>query len=541
MQIAVFSVFIFYSSLMGQQISLVGQYDTPGWSRDVYVKDDYAYVADYDGGLRIIDVSNPSNPQEASFCFMPGNPFGVFVKDNYAYISCDITYYFCIVDVTNPLAPLLKSYVPINGPGYNVYVSGNYAYLAVGSGAGGLYIYDVSNPLQPQQVGSFLTYSSIGVCVVDSLALLAAGYLYSVDVSNPYNPHPLDSFYETYDEYAYDVCAEGDYAYCVFDYANIDDDMNDNAFKSDLPFQNSNGEFASMGGLRIIDISTPTNISQVGYVYTSMDAFGVCVNNDFAYTAGWVNDGIQATNVGIPTNPFIVATYNTPGQARDLFFYDNLIYLADGQSGLEIYRVPTGDSIPPVIDSTTQFNDTCFAGPFVVTSKVSDNVEVESVSLFYKRIEDPVFHELSMSSVGGQWFSAEIPQAYIDNDTIKYYVWAEDISSNVSTDPNGAPQEFYQFIAKFTVGVEEEPLDNVLNLIFTNIHNRSIEIQYFLKEASHIEFKIFDTSGRLVCFEPSVVQQRGHHQFLFNTDKAGKYFLIFNNSGSITQKGFIVF
>ncbi|MBN2363363.1 T9SS type A sorting domain-containing protein [candidate division WOR-3 bacterium] len=318
--------------------TLTGQYDTPGWSRDVFVRDNYAYVADYDMGLRIIDVSNPSNPQEIGFCSTPGYAFGVFVKDNYAYISCDVYDYFCIVDISNPSNPVITSYTQIFGSGYNVFVSGNYAYLAVGDYLGGLYIYNVSNPYEPAMTGYYWTYSSIGVYVVDNIALLAAGYLFTIDVTNPNNPVPLDSYYDNYNEYAYDVCCEGNYAYCTFDYGNKTSEENDALFYSKLPKSNNSECLVSNGGLRIIDIADPANIQLAGYVNTSMDAFGVSVNDGYAFTTGWINGGIQAVNVINPLNPFLAGSYNTQGEARDVFCYDNYIFLADGQSGLKIFQ-----------------------------------------------------------------------------------------------------------------------------------------------------------------------------------------------------------
>jgi len=45
---------------------VVSVYDTLGYSRDVAVTGDYAYVVDYDR-LRVIDVSNPAAPIEAGF------------------------------------------------------------------------------------------------------------------------------------------------------------------------------------------------------------------------------------------------------------------------------------------------------------------------------------------------------------------------------------------------------------------------------------------------------------------------------------------
>jgi len=41
---------------------LKGNYDTSGIAFDVEIVGDYAYVADYDSGLQIIDISNPAAP-----------------------------------------------------------------------------------------------------------------------------------------------------------------------------------------------------------------------------------------------------------------------------------------------------------------------------------------------------------------------------------------------------------------------------------------------------------------------------------------------
>ena len=40
----------------------VGGYDTSGFAYGVAVSGNYAYVADADAGLQVIDVSNPANP-----------------------------------------------------------------------------------------------------------------------------------------------------------------------------------------------------------------------------------------------------------------------------------------------------------------------------------------------------------------------------------------------------------------------------------------------------------------------------------------------
>lgn len=58
-----------------------------GYGRDIYVLNDYAYVAYGGYGLRIIDVSDPENPFEAGFYDTPGYANGVHVLDGYVYLA----------------------------------------------------------------------------------------------------------------------------------------------------------------------------------------------------------------------------------------------------------------------------------------------------------------------------------------------------------------------------------------------------------------------------------------------------------------------
>ncbi|MFQ5571387.1 MAG: Ser-Thr-rich GPI-anchored membrane family protein, partial [Rhodothermales bacterium] len=70
-----------------QSIHLVGHFDTEGAAWDVDVESNYAYVADYDGGLRIFDVSNPFQLYEMGSYNTPGHARTVDVESNYAYVA----------------------------------------------------------------------------------------------------------------------------------------------------------------------------------------------------------------------------------------------------------------------------------------------------------------------------------------------------------------------------------------------------------------------------------------------------------------------
>ena len=60
---------------------------TDGCARSLTISGSYAYIADGEGGLRIIDVSSPSSPQEVGFFDTDGEAFGVTVNGNYVYVA----------------------------------------------------------------------------------------------------------------------------------------------------------------------------------------------------------------------------------------------------------------------------------------------------------------------------------------------------------------------------------------------------------------------------------------------------------------------
>ena len=77
-------------------IACLGQYDTPGSTYDVEVVGSYAYVADWIGGFRIADISDPTNPVEV----------GVAAMDH-AHVFCISGGYAYVID--NILRPLQQT------------------------------------------------------------------------------------------------------------------------------------------------------------------------------------------------------------------------------------------------------------------------------------------------------------------------------------------------------------------------------------------------------------------------------------------------
>ena len=290
------------------EIREVGYYDTPGSAIGVFVAGDFAYVADMESGLRVIDVSDPENPDEVGFYDTPGIAIGVFVAGDFAYVA-DYEAGLRVIDITDPESPDEVGFYDTPGYAMGVFVAGDLAYVA--DYTEGLRVIDVSDPENPDEVGYYDTPGyAHGVFVAGDLAYVAGweSGLRVIDVSDPENPDEV-GFYDT-PGWATGVFAAGDVAY-VADWEE---------------------------GLRVIDVSDPENPDEVGFYDTPGVAYGVFVAGDLAYVAD-DGRGLRVIDVSDPENPDEVGFYDTPGLAEGVFVAGDLAYVGDRESGLRILDV----------------------------------------------------------------------------------------------------------------------------------------------------------------------------------------------------------
>ena len=132
---------------------LVGKYNTSS-ANGVEVVDNYAYVADGDKGLKIIDISNRTNLTLKGTYDTSGDALGVQVVGNYAYVA-DGNSGLQIVDITDRANPTRKGTYDTDGNAFGVQVVGNDAYVADGSS--GLQIVDITDRANPRFKGNYDT------------------------------------------------------------------------------------------------------------------------------------------------------------------------------------------------------------------------------------------------------------------------------------------------------------------------------------------------------------------------------------------------
>ena len=328
-----------------------GFYDTPGSARGVAVAGNYAYIADGGGGLRIINVSNPVAPTEAGFYDTPGSAWDVAMAGNYAYVA-DYDAGLRIINVSNPAAPTEAGFYDTPGSAWDVTVVGNYAYVA--DGGGGLRIINVSDPAAPTEAGFYDTLGvAEGVAVAGNYAYVADRYsLRIINVTDPTAPTEA-GFYDTPGS-AWDVAVAGNYAYVADGY----------------------------GGLRIINVSDPAAPSETGFYDTPRWVSGVAVAGSYAYITDHWEGSLRVINVSDPAALSEAGSCDTPGQARGVAVAGNYAYVADGYGGLRIINVsaPAAPSEAGFYDTPRFAESVAVAGNYAYVTDYYEGLRVINVS-----------------------------------------------------------------------------------------------------------------------------------------------------------------
>jgi len=110
-------------------------------AQEIRVLGQYVYVADGNGGIEVIDVSDPLLPHTSGYCSLPDGATGVDISWPFVFISDYILGGVEVVDVSNPELPFVTAfYKPSGCFAMGVTVNDNYAYA--GDGVAGFQVYD---------------------------------------------------------------------------------------------------------------------------------------------------------------------------------------------------------------------------------------------------------------------------------------------------------------------------------------------------------------------------------------------------------------
>jgi hypothetical protein len=309
------------SPLLAKSISL------PISVEDVFVEGDLAIAPS--NGFRVFDVSDKYHPVQIGYDATQGS-MAVKSGNIAVYIRNSMTSNnpVNVMDVSDPQNPFLRGTYMAPVMTNDLLIVDHYAIIACWWD--GFRVVDFSNPDAPVLAAHEFGWSSGAVpgvdwCYVQALDvsgnfLYLIDYkpfpdedtkgLYSFDISDPANPVFLGR-YATLQSSGYDVRVQGNYAY-----------VGDN-----------------LGGLEIIDVTDPTNMTTLGYCYLPDVAWSVDVEGNYAYIANYILGGVEAVDVSFPASPFIAAYYKRSGCfGLGVTVEGSHTFLGDGPAGFQVHE-----------------------------------------------------------------------------------------------------------------------------------------------------------------------------------------------------------
>ena len=292
----------------GATFTIIGECPLPGYAKRVELVENLAYVANGQGGLQIVDISNPESTYVVGQYVSDRDVSSVAVRDTFAYITLlsSTSGGLVVLNVADPTLPLFVGQDP-----------SIYAYDVAAPTEDTIYVYvaarywfhveDVTFPQYPSFARRFTTPGNIrAVYMVDSLAYLACEQM-GLHIFNLSQPDSL-----AYSGWV-DTPSNARKLFVVDNYAYIAD---------------------GRAGLIIIDVSDIENPMIVGEYDTPDYANGVFVYGTNAFIADG-DGGLQVVDVSDPSDPDYYGSLETP-YANGVYVRGDTVYIADRDMGLLI-------------------------------------------------------------------------------------------------------------------------------------------------------------------------------------------------------------
>jgi len=303
-----------------------------GISMGLRVVGNYAYIADGNAGLQIVNVQNAEDMKLAGSYSTEGEAKAVdlvAINDTLANGSngdkytVNLThpdtklYAFLaygnkglqIVDVTQPESAKLIGAIDVGSYVNDLRVVKNLVYLVTSDK--GLLIVDASNLNAPLQIGQLSTFAEgNGLDVEGTNAFIASSEnaLRIVNIGNASNPTEIGVLHGK---------------------------------SASLHSVINSGYLYSASGKLGVEIYDVSDIGQPKFL-TSIDTAGqanfIEISNSLAYIADGI-DGIKVFNISNPLSPKIIGMFDTLGFANAIEVLDGSAYVADGDAGVNILDI----------------------------------------------------------------------------------------------------------------------------------------------------------------------------------------------------------
>ena len=325
----------------------------------------YVVIAPARGGLSMIDITDPLNPQITGFYEQRWGASAIDIVGSYAYFTTGNR--LEIIDITDPQHPTLQgSFLPEPSGLLDIEISGNYAYIARGwvSGRKGIGIFDISNPTTPIEVGYYpsdFDYEA-SLAIAGETLYLSGDHigLQILDISTPTAPF-LVSAYPLPNITPVDIAVAGEYAYLAWRNPDASDCI-------DL----CQGGLIDhcQGGLQVMDVSNPQNPSEMGNLTSPGTAHSLALAGDRLMLTRqkerhYYGGELQSIDIANPAAPALLATLESPlNRPENILVQDKTAYIVENYAGID-------NSALRIVDVSSPTNLVPL-GSFEVPGKITD-------------------------------------------------------------------------------------------------------------------------------------------------------------------------
>ena len=317
-----------YGKVLGSKLDYISA--VGGSCLGVAIQGNYAYIGEGRNVLAL-DISNPANPSRIGKVTLPGIVSGIALLNQYAYVA-DLEGGLQVVDVSTPSAPKLVGYYATTDQLWSAAISiyGGRAYVA--DETAGLQIFDLSNPVAPALLSSTNLGGGEAVVVKASSSGVFAYFstgdrLCIVDVSNPQSPAlrgqtPVNS------GSVYSLAMSGNYVYAAALFGNLEiiDITNSNApvdvghaptiYEPSAVTYAGGYLYASSLASNVLTIFSPSgaSLSLLGKTTAipSNSGYNLIVSGTKAYIAG-ASSGLEVVDISSPYSPSLLTTFTDSG------------------------------------------------------------------------------------------------------------------------------------------------------------------------------------------------------------------------------------
>ena len=530
----------------------------------------YVFLGGYRGGLKVIDVSDPTLPLHVfTYDALEMPVTGISIRGPFLYFLTDN---LTVLNISVPEYPVYLATINIY-PSY-IMVLDDYLYSISGQPDYDLQIYDIADIHNPELIGSYIgNYSMSGICIEGLYGYIPTGTgLYTFDLSAPENPDSLGFYLLPFDNgdiamadsmtYVISHAFSETEIFGIFTCLNVSNSREPNILsKIRLPFWRGKidicGNFAYLAlldsGMCVINIGDPSNPSITNsYRRNDRIVYDIKVQGRYAYQ---VDGDLEVLDISTPRVQLRSATV-TPDESSALTISGDYVYLTGGaqENGLLVYDI--SDPQSPALASNLNI------GSQTLKSVVFENylyVNCESGETYIVDIHNPLqpniisqyswsHRSLEMNIQASHIFSAEgdsgisitylsdpLNPIHLENffeNTGVIGVAASDIAIGAST------HKFVSFINWPQSSTEDNNTSKPISCCEINNHpnpfNANTTIVYSLPKDSNIEIAIYDITGRKIETLIQERQKTGEHSVTWNADgfSSGIYFY------KITGEGF---